>query len=66
MSEKHDGEAVYFATEIANARTCGFALTGPPAEDVFPAVPEQHCLDGSSGISSGRATTSTRSRAGRV
>ena len=45
LSEKHDGAAVYFATEIENARTRGVALAGPPAEDVFPAVPEEHYLD---------------------
>jgi streptomycin 3"-adenylyltransferase len=44
-SELHDRTAVYFATEIANARACGVALVGPPPQDVFPPVPDEHFLD---------------------
>src|SRR5262245_11897003 len=42
---KHDGAAVYFATEIANARAGGVALVGPPPEELFPEVPEEDFLD---------------------
>jgi len=42
---KHDGAAVYFATEIANARARGVALVGPPPETVFPEVPDEDFLD---------------------
>jgi predicted nucleotidyltransferase len=44
-SEVHDGAGVYFATEVANARTRGVGLVGPSPQDVFPAVPEEDFLD---------------------
>jgi predicted nucleotidyltransferase len=43
--EGEDGADAYFATEIANARTRGIALFGPPAADVLPAVPDEDFLD---------------------
>jgi predicted nucleotidyltransferase len=44
-SEVHDRAGVYFATEVANARTRGVALVGPPPQEVFPAVPDEDFLD---------------------
>ena len=44
-SELHDRTGEYFATEIANARARGVALAGPPAEEVFPEVPDEDFLD---------------------
>lgn len=44
-SELHDRAGKYFAAEIVNARTRAVALAGPPAEDLFPAVPDEDYLD---------------------
>jgi streptomycin 3"-adenylyltransferase len=44
-AEVHDRAGKYFAAEIVNARTRAVVLAGPPAEDVFPAVPDEDFLD---------------------
>src|SRR5262249_39713285 len=43
--EVQDGADAYFATEIANARTRGVALVGPPPAELLPAVPDEDFLD---------------------
>jgi predicted nucleotidyltransferase len=43
--ESEDGSDAYFATEIANARTRGVALFGPPSQEVLPPVPDEDFLD---------------------
>jgi streptomycin 3"-adenylyltransferase len=43
--EMEDGAGAYFATEIANARTRGIALFGPPPQVVLPPVPDEDFLD---------------------
>jgi streptomycin 3"-adenylyltransferase len=44
-TEKHDGEGVYFAAEIAMARERSVVLAGPPAHDALPEVPPDHFRD---------------------
>jgi predicted nucleotidyltransferase len=44
-TEKEDGENVDLAAEVANARTRSVTLLGPPAEEVFPQVPDEDYLD---------------------
>jgi len=43
--EGQDGADAYFATEIANARTRGVALVGPPPRKLLPDVPDEDFLD---------------------
>jgi predicted nucleotidyltransferase len=44
-SEAHDRSGKYFAAEIVNARARAVVLAGPPAEEVFPDVPDEDFLD---------------------